>query len=178
MNWNIVLVGFMGTGKSAVGRRLSTRLRRRFHDTDLWIARQAGATIPEIFARDGEAAFRDLETEAVRAVSTPSRLVVSTGGGVMGREENVRLLRQGGVLICLQARAEVILRRTAPWEGRPMLRSAPDPRLAVERLLAERAPRYALADWTIDTSDLSLDQVVDQICSELPSLYQAAATRS
>lgn len=175
---NIILVGFMGTGKSAVARLLASRLRRPLFDTDSWIAARAGMTIPEIFARLGERAFRDLETEAARAVSRRRGTVVATGGGILGREENVRLLRTAGVLICLEARPEVVLARTAPWEGRPMLRSAPDPREAVARLLAERLPRYALADWRLDTSDLSLDQVAAQICKRLPSLYPAASTRS
>lgn len=173
----MILVGFMGTGKSAVGRRLARRLNRPFVDTDAWIVRRAGRSIPEIFQLHGETAFRDLETAAARAYSRPSRCVLSTGGGMLGREENVALLRQGGVLICLDAAPEVILERTAPWEGRPMLKTAANPRQAVERLLAERAERYALADWRIDTSDLSLDQVTEAICERLPSLFQAAATR-
>lgn len=175
---NVVLVGFMGTGKSAVGRLLARALRRRRFDTDLWVSRTAGLPIPEIFARYGEETFRDLETEAARVVSFPSGLVVSTGGGILGRDENVELLRKGGALVCLEARPEVILARTAPWESRPMLRTALDPREAVTRLLEERAPRYALSDWTLDTSDLTLDQVVDQLCARLPSLFQAAAIRS
>src|SRR3954452_24694484 len=168
----------MGTGKSAVGRRLARRLGRRVFDTDVWVARRAGAAIPEIFERDGERRFRDLETQAAREVSRRRGLVVSTGGGILGRDENLELLRSGGALVCLQARPEVILARTAPWEGRPMLRTAPDPRQAVERLLAERGPRYALADWTLDTSDLTADQVVDRICARLPPLSEIAATRS
>jgi shikimate kinase len=177
-DWNIVLVGFMGTGKSAVGRRLARKLRRRFADTDAWIVRRAGRPIPEIFQLQGEAAFRLLETAAARAYSMASGCVLSTGGGMLGRDENVALLRQGGVLICLDAAPEVILERTAPWEGRPMLKTADNPREAVERLLAERAERYALADWRLDTTHLSLDQVTEAICERLPSLYQAAATRS
>ena len=176
--YNIILVGFMGTGKSAVGRRLARRLDRPFFDTDLWIVRRVGAPIPEIFAAKGEAAFRDEETAAARAVSRRRGVVVSTGGGILGRDQNVELLRRQGVLVCLDARPEVILARTAPWEGRPMLRTAPDPRQAVERLLEERAPRNALADWRVDTSDLEPEQVVDRICERLPSLWEIAATRS
>jgi shikimate kinase len=176
--WNIVLVGFMGTGKSAIGRRLARKLGRRFVDTDAWIVRRAGRSIPEIFELHGETAFRDLETAAARAYSHPEGCVLSTGGGILGREDNVALLRRGGTLICLEASPEIILERTAPWEGRPMLKTAPNPREAVERLLAERAERYALADWRIDTSNLSLEQVTEAICERLPSLFQAAATRS
>ena len=168
----------MGTGKSAVGRRLARRLGRRFYDTDEWIVRRAGMPIPRLFAERGEAAFRELETDAARAVTRLAGAVVSTGGGILGRDENVRLLRAAGPLICLQARPECILARTAPWTSRPMLKNAPDPRAAVERLLAERAERYALADWAIDTSDLTPDEVADRICEKLPSLWATAATRS
>jgi shikimate kinase len=168
----------MGTGKSAVGRLLARRLRREFFDTDLWIEQQAAMSIPALFREFGETAFRDLETEAARQVSERRRLVVSTGGGILGRDENLELLRRGGVLICLSANPEVILQRTAPWENRPMLRTAEDPAAAVERLLAERASRYELADWTVDTSALSREQVAEQICERLPSLYRIAATRS
>jgi shikimate kinase len=166
----LVLVGFMGTGKSAVGRQLARRLRRDFLDTDHWIRIEAGMPIPEIFSRFGETAFRDLETEAARYVARSSGLVVSTGGGMLGRDKNIELLRSNGVLICLQARPEVLLERTKPWEGRPMLKTAPNPQAAIERLLAERAPRYALADWTLDTSDMEIGQVVSRICEKLPFL--------
>lgn len=175
---NVVLVGFMGTGKSAVGRALARRLRRSLVDTDAWITAEASMPIPTLFAEFGEKAFRDLETEAARHVSEPAGLVVSTGGGILGRDANVELLRAGGVLVCLSARPEVILKRTAPWENRPMLKTAADPAEAVERLLAERAPRYALADWTLDSSGLTIPQVVDRICERLPSLFQDWTTRS
>ena len=176
--WNIVLVGFMGTGKSAIGRRLAKRLQTSFVDTDAWIARRAGKSIPLIFAEDGEAAFRALEREAARAYSRPLRRVVATGGGMLAHPENVEYLRQGGVLVGLEARPEIILARTAPWEGRPMLRTSANPLEAINRLLAERASHYALADWRLDTSDLSLEAVTAEICERLPSLYQVAATRS
>lgn len=175
---NVVLVGFMGTGKTAAGRQLARRLGRQFFDTDAWIVHQAAMPIPEIFERFGERAFRDLETEAARTVAESHDLVVSTGGGILGRDENVEHLRRHGVLICLHARPEVILQRTAPWESRPMLRGAADPGLLVERLLAERAPRYALADWRVDTSDLSPRQVAEQICEKLPSLFPDKDTPS
>jgi len=160
----------MGTGKSAVGRQLARRLRRDFLDTDQWIRVEAGMSIPEIFSRFGETAFRDLETAAARHVAQSSGLVVSTGGGMLGRDENVELLRSNGVLICLQASPEVLLERTKPWDGRPMLKTAANPREAIERLLEERQPRYSLADWTLDTSEMQIGQVVNKICEKLPYL--------
>jgi shikimate kinase len=175
---NIILVGFMGTGKSVVGKRLARRLDREFLDTDRWIRAETGMSIPAIFRDHGEQAFRDMESAAARAITERRGLVVSTGGGILGRDENVELLRSSGVLVCLAARPEIILARTAPWEGRPMLKTAENPREAVEQLLAARADRYALADWTLDTSDLTPNQVVDTLCERLPSLYSIAATRS
>jgi len=174
---NVILVGFMGVGKSAAGTALARRLRREFVDTDELIAQAAGMDIPSIFRAEGEAGFREREEAAAAQVGARRGLVVATGGGILGREANVSALRRGGVLIGLVARPEVILRRTAPWEERPLLRG-PDPPLAVERLLAERAPQYALADWTLDTSDLEIGGVVDRICEKLPSLYPLASTRS
>ena len=159
----------MGAGKSAVGRRLSRELGRTFFDTDRWIADQAGCSIPEIFARYGEPAFRDLESEAAAEVARRRGLVVSTGGGILGRVANVALLRSSGVLVFMAARPEVILARTAPWDTRPLLRDAADPRAEVERLLRERQPAYDAADLTVDTSDQSIAEVAEEICARLLS---------
>ncbi len=164
---NIILVGFMGTGKSVVGKRLAARLGRRFLDTDALIVSAAGQTIPQIFAAEGEAGFRERETESLRSLAGTSGAVIATGGGILGREENIALLRQIGSLVCLTARPATILERTRPWAERPILARAPDPPAAVEQLLAERASRYALADLTIDTSERTVDEVVDEICREL-----------
>jgi shikimate kinase len=173
-----VLVGFMGTGKSTVGRALARRLRRPFFDTDAWAECEAGMRISQLFSEFGEQAFRDVETLAAEEVARRRRLVVSTGGGILGREHNVALLRASGVLICLTASPDEILRRTTPWESRPLLRDAADPRLAVETLLAERASLYAQADWCLDTSVLPIPELVNQICEKLPSLFRAHSTPS
>lgn len=175
---NVVLVGFMGVGKSAVGRRLARRLGRTFIDTDRWITDTAGMSIPEIFRQHGEQAFRDLESSAASDCAAKERLVVSTGGGLLGRPENRQVLAQSGILICLIATPEVILRRTYPWDGRPMLQTAPSPREAVEKLLADRSSWYSEVDLTVDTSDLTPTQVVDQLCEQLPSLFRTHAARS
>jgi shikimate kinase len=164
---NIVLIGFMGTGKSVVGRRLAAGLDRCFVDTDEQIAAAAGRTIPEIFSVEGEAGFRERETAVLRSLTGISSTVIATGGGIMGRDENVALLRQIGPLVCLTARPEVILARTHPWEDRPLLAGVAEPAVAVDCLLRERASRYAMADLMIDTSDLTVEQVVDEICRVL-----------
>src|SRR5947208_12794232 len=101
---NIVLVGFMGTGKTAVGRELAARLGRGFADTDVWIVEEAGVPIPQIFAGEGEAAFRMREARAVARAAGLSGAVIATGGGALGTDENVERLRSSGVLVCLTAR--------------------------------------------------------------------------
>jgi shikimate kinase len=169
---DILLVGFMGTGKSVVGKRLAARLGRRFVDLDEAIADTAGRSIPEIFAAEGEAGFRERETAALQALVEEApepgeERVIATGGGVLGRDENLALLRRLGTLVCLTARPAVILERTRPWRDRPLLAGAPDPAAVVERLLAERAPRYALADRAIDTSERDVEEVVEEICRAL-----------
>jgi shikimate kinase len=164
---NIVLVGFMGTGKSVVGQRLAARLGRRFLDTDEQIVGMAGRSIPELFQVEGEPGFRERETAVLRSLAGSAGTVIATGGGILGRTENLALLRELGPLVCLTARPEIILSRTQPWESRPMLAGASDPRAAVERLLAERAPLYGQADLVIDTSDRDVDEVVEEICRAL-----------
>ncbi|MBP1690033.1 MAG: Shikimate kinase [Deltaproteobacteria bacterium] len=158
----IVLMGFMGTGKSEVGRRLAQRLGRSFVDTDQLIEEHTGKRIPAIFAEDGEPAFRAFEREAVAEAAGRGRAVVAIGGGAVLDPENVRCLRAAGVLVYLTARPEIILGRVGAASNRPLLRD--DPRAAVTRLLAERGPVYAAAaDITVDTSERTADEVVAEI---------------
>lgn len=160
---NIVLVGFMGTGKSAVGRALAGHLGRRFVDTDALIEAAAGVPIPRLFSEAGEGAFRAFETSAIAEAADLRSVVIATGGGALGRLENVARLRETGQLVCLTARPEIILARTAPWSNRPMLAGASDPAARVAELLAARAAHYAQADFTVDTSDRTVAEVVAQI---------------
>src|SRR3712207_6229276 len=111
----------MGTGKSAVGRALAARLGRRFVDTDALIEVAAGVPIPRIFAEGGEGVFRSFESSVIAEAAELCSAVIATGGGALGRAENVARLRETGHLVCLTARPEVILERTAPWSNRPML---------------------------------------------------------
>ncbi len=105
---NIILVGFMGTGKSAVGEGLSKRLKRPFVDMDERLEKESGRSIDQIFSEQGEAAFRQMESKVVREIAKEEGTVVAAGGGVMLDQENVRLLKESGTLICLTARPEVI----------------------------------------------------------------------
>ena len=167
---NIVLVGFMGTGKSAVGRLLAKRLDQPFVDLDERISRQAGRTLPEIFQSEGEPAFRKREREAVRWASGLKGHVIATGGGVMLDGSNVRDLKRFGWLVCLMARPEVILERTfSSLPSRPLLKGS-NPRQKVEELLQLRQLHYAQADVAIDTSDRSIQEVVKEILKRIEEL--------
>jgi shikimate kinase len=162
----IVLTGFMGTGKSEVGRRLAQRLGRSFVDTDQLVEERAGKRVAAIFADDGEAVFRRLEREAVVDAAGRTGVVIAVGGGAVLDPENVRHLQQSGVLIHLTARPEIILDRVGDARSRPLLRQTP--RGTVARLLEEREPTYAAAaDMTVDTSERTADEVVGEIQSAL-----------
>lgn len=153
----------MGTGKSAVGRLLARKLKRPFVDLDARISKEAKRSVPQLFAVEGEPGFRKRESEAVECVSDLKGHVIATGGGVMLNESNVRALKRNGTLICLTASVEVILQRTfTSLPSRPLL-NGPDPRGRIEELLRLRAPYYARADWTIDTSGRSIQEVADEI---------------
>ncbi len=157
-----MLMGFMGTGKSEVGRRLAQRLGRSFVDTDQTIEERAGKRVAAIFADEGEAAFRRLECEAVADAASRGGAIIAVGGGAVLDPENVRRLREAGVLVHLTARPEVIERRVGRSGSRPLLRD--DPHATVRRLLAERGPAYAAAaDVAVDTSERNVEEVVEEI---------------
>ena len=162
---NIVLIGFMGTGKTSVGHLLAARLGCAFHDLDKKIEARCGMTIPAMFEQHGKAYFRAREKEAVRAVSARMNLVIATGGGTVKDAENVALLRQNGILVALTADVDTILQRTAARGKRPVLDSADagDRRAAVARLLEERRPLYENADITVDTSGRAPLEVAEYI---------------
>ena len=161
-NPNIVLVGFMGTGKTSIGRRLSTQLRMRYVDTDDIIERDSGRSISDIFAEDGEPTFRELESEAVRKVSKLYNYVISTGGGVVLKEENMVELKRNGIIFCLTATAEEIYRRVQHQSHRPLLQTA-DPLMKISTMLEERHPYYAKADYTVETTGRSFGEVMAYI---------------
>ena len=159
----VVLTGFMGTGKTSLGERLATRLGRPFVDTDALIERGEGRSVAAIFARDGEAHFRTVERRAIAAAVAVPGAVIATGGGAIVDPENLATLRAAAPLVCLVARPEVILARTAATgPARPLLRGD-DPMRRIADLLAERAPAYANVDLTLDTSDRPLDELVAEL---------------
>lgn len=156
---NLVLIGFMGTGKTTVGKKLAKALGMRFIDTDHEIERVTGMTVNQIFRKYGEVRFRSEEKAAVRRITREGNQVIATGGGVILDPENVCMLKQSGVVICLSASPEVIYRRLSRKRNRPLLRTE-NPMEAIISLLEQRQPLYRCADFTIDTSGLGLDEVV------------------
>lgn len=168
MKSNIALVGFMGTGKTDVGRLLARKLDKDFVELDELIEQKAGKTIPEIFQQDGEIAFRELEIEATREAAAQKNAVIACGGGVILNQINVDRLREQGVIVYLTASPEAILQRTSSdTDERPLL-VAEDRTSRVEKLLNFRRPFYEhAADITVDTSELDVAGVAGQIISEL-----------
>ena len=159
---NLVLVGFMGTGKSAIGRRVATLARAPFLEMDAELERRAGKSITRIFAEDGEPAFRDLEAQLAEEWGRKQGAVISCGGGVVLREANLRALEANGLLVCLTARPEVILARTARAAKRPLL-AGDNPEQKIRDLLAARAPLYAKIPVQLDTSDLGPEELAAQV---------------
>lgn len=159
---NIYLVGFMATGKTVVGRKLAERKTREFVDLDGLIEEREKQAISDIFAQKGEAYFRRVESVVLAEVSGRDNLIVACGGGIVINKDNIDVMRASGVIICLTASVDVILTRSAGLNHRPLL-NVDNPRKRVETLLKERAPFYALADTIIDTSKLSIGEVVSKI---------------
>lgn len=159
----IALIGFMGGGKSAVGRELSRRLGWPRHDTDEMIREQFGISIPDIFARHGEPVFRDAETALLKTLRGGIAGIVVTGGGIILRTENVQLLRGMGRIVWLDADEEILWQRVSKHSTRPLLQT-PDPRARFAELLQERLPLYqSAADYRINTTSNSIAQVTDEI---------------
>jgi len=156
----ILLVGMMGAGKTTAGRSVAARLGWDYLDSDAEVERVTGFTVPELFARQGEQAFRDAEADALhRACASTTPVVVSVAGGAVLRPENRELLRASGRVIWLRARPETLAARVGDGTGRPLLDG--DPGAALAALHAVRRPFYAeVADETIDVDDLSPAEVV------------------
>jgi shikimate kinase len=161
---NIILVGFMGSGKSRIGRELARSTGWPLVDTDAEVQRRAGKAIHRIFAEDGEAAFRALERQAVAQACQGAGQIIAVGGGAFVDPDNRRLMLEGGLVFCLSARPETLHRRVAgsSAEARPLLAGA-DPLARIKDLLAERAEVYAQAHHTIETDDSTPEQTTQRI---------------
>lgn len=168
MKDNVILTGFMGTGKTSLGKLLAVKLGRPFVDIDKKIEDEAQLSIPKIFERFGEEYFRELERIAVKELSQRRGLVIATGGGTIKDAENLNLLKNSGVMICLTCEPEEIYNRTARRGERPVLDGGGNERLeTIKRLLDERKKFYDRADYQVDTTEWSPIQIIDDICRHL-----------
>jgi shikimate kinase len=164
---SIVLVGMMGAGKSAVGRRLAGRLGLEFRDADTEIEEAAQKTIAEIFAGDGEAFFRDKERRVInRLLSCEMPIVLATGGGAYMNAETRALIAERGISIWLKAEFEVLMRRVRRKPTRPLLQT-PDPEATLRNLIDVRYPTYAQADVTVLSRDVAHDIVLEDVIGAL-----------
>lgn len=159
---NIYIVGFMGTGKTAAGKELARKKKWQFVDLDELIELRERRVISDIFAKEGEPYFRRVEKQVLKEVAKEKKFVVACGGGIVIDKDNVKVMKETGIMICLTATAEAILKRTCGYAHRPLL-NVKDPKKQIGHLLKLRAPYYAQADKTIDTSKMSVEQVVQNI---------------
>ena len=169
---NLALVGFMGTGKSSVGRLVADQLRFSFLDTDELIEIRAGKSIRDIFAQEGEVAFREYERSMVAELSARKNTVIATGGGLAANEENLASLKSHALVICLWASPEKIWERVRNQTHRPLL-NEPDPLAKIHQLLIDRQPYYRQADVLLNTAVRSLNEVAQQVIHQFHLMRSA-----
>jgi len=168
MKNNVALIGFMGAGKTAVGRVLAEKLCRIFVELDSLIELKAGKSIPEIFQQDGEIAFRELEIEVAREIAGEQYSVIACGGGIVLNKINIDRLRESSRIVYLTASPGVVLKRVSTEAGQRPLLEVDNPTLTIQELLEFRKPFYErAADITIDTSKLDINAVAEQIIGKL-----------
>lgn len=156
----------MGTGKTEVGKILAQRLGLTFFDADSIIEQEQNMTITEIFRQFGEPYFRDIEADVIKRLSEKDRVVIATGGGAVLREENMKNLRKKGIIVCLMASPETILRRTSNDSSRPLLQ-VEDPLRKIKELLKFRRPYYENSDIMVDTEDKDPAEIVEEIMERI-----------
>jgi shikimate kinase len=168
MKTSIALIGFMGTGKTVVGKRLAEKLGKEFLELDAIIEKKAGKSIPEIFRQDGEISFRELEIAVTREVANVRNAVIACGGGIVLNKINIDRLRKECVIVCLTASPQVIIKRTSgDTDERPLL-AVSDRAWQIEELMKFREPYYkGSADIMINTSRMNTDSVVERIIGKL-----------
>ena len=172
---NVVMVGMMGCGKSAIGRQVAKGLSLSFVDTDELIVEEAGCSIPEIFADEGEAGFRRRERRVLERIHSLRGHVIATGGGIILSAGNRRLIRSLGYVILLKASLETLLLRISHNRGRPLLQRA-DPRQGLIELLQHREPLYEeVADMVVDTTDLTMPEAVHGLIDSINYHYSCQA---
>lgn len=162
----LVLVGLMGAGKSTIGRRLAKEIGWRFVDSDEEIEAAAGCSIADIFSMHGEAIFRDLEKRVIQRLLGEAPLVLATGGGAWMQEPVREMIKQKATSVWLRAELNVLTDRVSKRTHRPLLETG-DKRSILDRLMQERYPVYALADFVVDSSDGPHDRVVERVIATL-----------
>ncbi len=171
---NIVLTGFMGAGKTAVGRYLAGHLDRRFVDMDDLLIERFGKSIPEVFAEEGETAFRTMEAQLCQELAGQQGLVVSTGGGALVNDKSRSTMVSTGTVICLYASEDAIVRRLAADGNRPLLQgSVEERREKIRLLLRQRRAAYGAIPYQIDTTELSIEQVADRVLAAIRADLEA-----
>ena len=164
---NILLIGFMGTGKSTISRRLHKLLKMREVDTDAIIVEREGMSISDIFAEKGEEAFRNMETDLLRELKKERNLIISCGGGMALRDENAAIMKEAGTVVWLTAKPETILKRVEHDDRRPLLRGNKNVPF-IENLLNQRYPKYkAAADLEVKTDDRSIQSICEEIIKKI-----------
>ncbi|MGX6648575.1 shikimate kinase [Maricaulaceae bacterium MS644] len=167
----IALVGLMGVGKTTIGRRIASRLKRPFVDADEAVAEAAGRSVPDIFSDFGEAAFRDGERRVIsRLVEEKRPMVLALGGGAFVDPETRALLKKKAVTVWLKADLDTLMERVSRKPGQRPLLDDPDPRAVMARLMASREPAYAEADIAVDSETGSHDATVEKVLSALADL--------
>jgi shikimate kinase len=170
---SIVMVGLMGCGKSAVGRRLAAKLALPFVDADEEIEKAAGQSIEDIFAEHGEAYFRDGERKVIARLLRSGPQVLATGGGAFMSEETRQAIAENGVSVWLKADLPVLMRRVAKRDNRPLLKTG-DPEMVMRELMDKRYPVYAKADIAVESRDVPHDTIVADILERLARALRVA----
>lgn len=164
---NIVLIGFMCSGKSRVGAALAKKLGWPHIDTDEMIRKDVGSSIADIIVSQGESAFREIENKAVGLVSSLNKTVISTGGGVPTSDANMKMLSSQGQLIWLKVSPETVLKRAGNLKSRPLINSN-DPLSSIRRLMSEREKFYSQAPYSLSVDGLVPHQLADKIIEMVP----------
>lgn len=166
MKTNIVLIGISGVGKTTIGMAIADCLKKEFYDTDVEIEKNSGMHIKEIFQQYGEQYFRKLECEVVKELAQYDNSVIATGGGVVLKIENIKALKDKGIIVNLQAEVEDILERVKANRDRPLYQEG-ELQERIENLMKEREALYKCADIYINTSQRDKDDIVSEIISQL-----------
>ena len=171
---NLALVGFMGVGKSTVGRILAEQLRFEFLDTDERIEREAGRSVRQIFAEHGEPVFRGMERRLVQSLAGRNHLIISTGGGLIVDPENLADLRQHAMVVCLWASPETIYERVRYQSHRPLLQT-PDPLAKIREMLAQRESAYRQADVLVGVERRTAREIAQHVVHQFNAMRKPAA---